>query len=129
MAFEKGKSGNPNGRKQGSQNKATAAVKERIEAVLTELDSTILTDVGWLNSTERVALWLKLQEYVRPKLQRVTLTPESETARPAQLTVRVVNGYYGKDGNFIECPPLRASEKEVEAEIEKEERLLARVNP
>ena len=53
MAFTKGQSGNPHGRERGSQNKATAVVKERVEAVLAELDITILTDVGWLNATER----------------------------------------------------------------------------
>ena len=91
MAFEKGTSGNPHGRQKGSVNHATAAVKERVEAVLAELDTTILTDVGWLNATERVALWLKLQEYVRPKLQRVALAPEPEAGATPGV-VRIVIG-------------------------------------
>ena len=44
MAFTKGKSGNPHGREKGSQNKATAAVKERIEQVLSDLDTTLTAD-------------------------------------------------------------------------------------
>ena len=91
MAFTKGASGNPHGREKGSTNKATAAVKERVEAVLAELDTTILTDVGWLNATERIALWLKLQEYVRPKLQRVAVASEPESgAAPGVVKIEVV---------------------------------------
>ena len=91
MAFTKGRSGNPHGREKGSQNKATAAVKERVEAVLAELDTTILTDVGWLNATERIALWLKLQEFVRPKLQRVAVASESEPgAAPGVVQIEIV---------------------------------------
>ena len=92
MAFEKGKSGNPHGRQKGSLNHATAAVKERVEAVLAELDTTILTDVGWLNATERVALWLKLQEFVRPKLQRVAVATEPEPGTAPGVVRVVVSG-------------------------------------
>ena len=91
MAFTKGTSGNPHGREQGSQNKATAAAKERVAAVLAELDTTILTYVGWLNAPERIALWLKLQEYVRPRLQRVAVASEPESgATPGVVTVEIV---------------------------------------
>ena len=91
MAFTKGQSGNPHGREKGSQNKATAAAKERVEAVLAELDVTILTDIGWLNATERIALWLKLQEFVRPKLQRVAVVSEPEPgAVPGVVQIEVV---------------------------------------
>ena len=91
MAFTKGQSGNPHGREKGSQNKATAVVKERVEAVLAELDITILTDMGWLNATERIALWLKLQDYVRPKLQRIAVAAESESgATPGVVQIEIV---------------------------------------
>jgi len=91
MAFTKGTSGNPHGREKGSMNRATATVKERVEAVLDELDTTILTDVGWLNATERIALWLKLQEYVRPKLQRVAVATEPEPgATPGVVRIEIV---------------------------------------
>ena len=59
--------------------------------MLAELDTTILTDVGWLNATERMALWLKLQEYARPKLQRVAVASESEPwAAPGVVQIEVV---------------------------------------
>ena len=59
MAFNKGASGNPYGREKGSQNKATAAVKERIEQVLSDLDTTLTADLarhGQLNGQTVVAL-------------------------------------------------------------------------
>ena len=116
MAFENGTSGNPHGRQKGSVNRATAAVKERVEAVLAELDTTILTDVGWLNATERIALWLKLQEFVRPKLQRMALPAEEDAKRPDRLTVHVVSGYHDANGNFVTPPPLRHNERDVDDE-------------
>ena len=59
MAFIKGKSGNPHGREKGSQNKAMTAVKERIEQVLSGLDTTPTADLarhGQFNGQTVVAL-------------------------------------------------------------------------
>ena len=41
MAFTKGTSGDPHGREKGSINKATTAMKECIEQVLGDLDTTL----------------------------------------------------------------------------------------
>ncbi len=125
MAFTKGKSGNPHGREKGSSNKATAAMRERIEQVLNDLDTTLTADLKALRPEQRVELWAKLQEFIRPKLSRTAPATDNAAARPEQLTVHVVSGYHDKDGNYIKCPPLRTSEKEVEADIEEEERALA----
>ncbi len=76
MAFEKGKSGNPHGRGKGSQNKATVAVKERMELVLSELDLTLSADLAALKPGERVELWARLQEFIRPKLSRTALAAD-----------------------------------------------------
>ena len=113
MAFEKGKSGNPNGRKQGSQNKATAAVKERIEYVLGELDNTLLTDLAAMQPAERVELWAKLQEFIRPKLSRTTLAATGD-GPPAVVKMQLVTGYLDAAGQYVECPPLRNSEKDID---------------
>ena len=59
MAFTKGTSGNPYGREKGSQNKATAAIKERIEQVLGDLDATLTADLKALKPEQRVELWVK----------------------------------------------------------------------
>ena len=59
MAFTKGKNGNPHRREKGSQNKATAAVKEPIEQVLSDLDTMPTADLvrhGQSNGQTVVAL-------------------------------------------------------------------------
>ena len=125
MAFTKGQSGNPHGRERGSQNKATAAVKERIEQVLSDLDTTLTADLKALKPEQRVELWAKLQEFIRPKLSRTALTAGEGTVKVLQTEVRIVSGYHDKEGNYVKCPPLRTSEKETEAEIEEDERAAA----
>ncbi len=61
------------GRPKGAANKLTREYKERVEWVLGLLDETLEDDLRTLKGGERVRLWLDLQEYVRPKLQRMNL--------------------------------------------------------
>ena len=122
MAFTKGASGNPHGREKGSQNKATAAMKERIEQVLGDLDTTLTADLKALKPEQRVELWAKLQEFIRPKLSRTALVGDEGTGKVLFTEVRVVSGYHDKEGNYVKCPPPRTSENETAAEIEEEER-------
>ena len=59
--------------------------------MLAELDTTVPTGVGWPNAPERRALWLKLLEYVRPKLQRAAVASEPEPgAAPDAVQIEVV---------------------------------------
>ena len=125
MAFTKGASGNPHGREKGSQNKATAVVKERVEAVLSDLDTTLTADLKALKPEQRVELWAKLQEFIRPKLSRTALAADEGAGRGMIAEVRIVSGYHDKEGNYVKCSPLRTSEKETEAEIEEDERTAA----
>ena len=71
MPFEKGKSGNPNGRQAGVANKATTKFKE---ALNTLLESAADEMVEWLaeieNPKERFAVIKDLAEYIHPKLAR-----------------------------------------------------------
>ena len=90
MAFTKGKSGNPHGREKGSSNKATAAVKERIEQVLNDLDTTLTADLKALKPEQRVELWAKLQEFIRPKLSRTALAAEAEAGPSGVIRIEVV---------------------------------------
>ena len=61
------------GRPKGASNKITREMKERIEWVLELLDEKLEANIEKLKPKEMVELWLSLQEYVRPKLQRVNL--------------------------------------------------------
>jgi hypothetical protein len=71
---EKGKfaAGNK-GKPKGAINKATRAYKERVEWVLGMLDETLEADLKAMRAADKVKLWLDLQEFVRPKLQRMNL--------------------------------------------------------
>jgi len=79
-------------RKAGIPNKVTAEVKQRIERVLELLDETLETDLMALSPKEKVQLWMELQEFIRPKLQRTQtdLTSKGETI--TKITFEVLNG-------------------------------------
>lgn len=70
MAFQKGKSGNPGGRKKGSKNKATKTLRERVSQLLDNNFEQVVEDMKSLDAKQRVDTWVKLLEYVMPKLQR-----------------------------------------------------------
>ena len=125
MAFTKGKSGNPHGREKGSSNKATAAMKERIEQVLSDLDTTLTADLKALKPEQRVELWAKLQEFIRPKLSRTALAADNGPGPQLDFTLQHVTGYLDREGKFVKRPPLATSEKEIEWEIAEDERTAA----
>ncbi|MEO6039793.1 MAG: hypothetical protein ABIQ93_15370 [Saprospiraceae bacterium] len=70
MPFEKGKSGNPNGRKSGAPNRVTSDLRQRILGLLDKNFDSLEADIQGLEPRERVNAWVKLLEYVVPKLQR-----------------------------------------------------------
>lgn len=62
------------GRKKGTPNKDTSEKKQRIELVLSMLDETIENDLYKIGPIERVKIWATLQEFIRPKLARTTIS-------------------------------------------------------
>jgi hypothetical protein len=114
MAFTAGKSGNPKGREKGSMNKATAAMKERIETVLTELDGGLSADLQALRPDQRVELWAKLQEFIRPKLSRTAHQVEGAGVGTGVVTMQVVTGYLDASGKYVSTPPLRNDERDID---------------
>ena len=76
----------------GTPNKMTVETKQRIERVLELLDETLETDLMALSPKEKVQLWMDLQEFIRPKLQRTQtdLTSKGETI--TKITFEVLNG-------------------------------------
>jgi hypothetical protein len=68
------------GRPKGATNKSTREYKERVEWVLGLLDESLESDLKELRAADKVRLWLDLQEFVRPKLQRMNLdlTPQDD---------------------------------------------------
>jgi hypothetical protein len=78
------------GRPKGASNKITREQKERVEWVLEVLDTNVEDDIKKMSPTERVKLWADLQEYVRPKLQRVNLDLGTDDKEIRKITFVVV---------------------------------------
>ncbi|MBC8436178.1 MAG: hypothetical protein H8D88_01290 [Bacteroidetes bacterium] len=86
--YAKGHEGKP----KGAKNKITALQKERVEFVLNLLEDTLEEDMENMKPKERVELWASLQEFIRPKLQRmnVDITPPED--KITKITFEVIKG-------------------------------------
>ena len=76
----------------GSCNKITTDQKERIEWVLELLDETLEDSIRKLKPKDQVDLWMNLQEYIRPKLQRMNLDIAPPEDKVTKITFEVVKG-------------------------------------
>lgn len=88
MPFQKGKP-KTGGKVKGNPNHRTKEAIERVEWVLGLLEPNLMTDIQALESNERVKLWNDLQEYVRPKLARITHTGDSQ--EPINIIFKTVD--------------------------------------
>jgi len=81
---ETGKAGGTKSSRKGIKDKFGRESMERINKVLDQLEETIDVDVNSLPKSQRVKLWLDLQEYTIPKLQRTEIKGEI-TSGPKQI--------------------------------------------
>ena len=85
MPYESGVSGNLRGRPKGAANKATAAARETIAHALAGADATKLAaHLDSLTGKDYIDAYVKLAEFVTPKLQRTALAAE-----PGQGPIKV----------------------------------------
>ena len=78
------------GRPKGAVNKLTKETKQRVEWVLEMLEESLEESIEKLKPTEKVRLWADLQEYVRPKLQRMNLDVGTEDKTINKIIFEVV---------------------------------------
>ena len=82
MPYESGTSGNLNGRPKGAANKATTAAREVIGAALSGTDAAKLAaHLDTLTGKDFIDAYVKLAEFVSPKLQRTALATDEANSR------------------------------------------------
>jgi hypothetical protein len=89
MPYETGTSGNPTGRPKGSSNKATTAARETIAAALAGANAEKLAaQLDSLTGKDYIDAYVKLAEFVTPKLQRTALATDEEKG-PVKVTLHI----------------------------------------
>lgn len=91
MPFEKNKSGNPKGRKPGSQNKSTAALKQLLEAPVQRLVESLDQDIlPYLTPVQKANLLCQILKYIVP-VARDTEEKDKDVAIQT-----LINKFYGE---------------------------------
>lgn len=85
MPFEKGISGNPEGRPKGAANKTGTLIREMISDFLENNFEKVVTDFNELKPKDRVKLYCDLLQYGLPRLQAVQIETEFERLPDDQL--------------------------------------------
>lgn len=78
MAFEKGISGNPEGRPRGSRNRITAELQERIGSFLIENITKLQQEYDQLSPSEKLRFITSLLQYVVPRVRDIEEPPVKE---------------------------------------------------
>jgi hypothetical protein len=92
------------GRPKGATNKTTREIKERVEWMLELADERIEESIAKLRPKELVDLAVSLQEYVRPKLQRMNLDMTSKDEEITKITFEVVPSARHSEGQSPPTP-------------------------
>lgn len=85
MPFEKGISGNPEGRPRGAVNRTSTQLREMIADFLENNFEKVVQDFSELNAKDRVKLYCDLLQYGLPRLQAVQIETEFDRLPDDQL--------------------------------------------
>ena len=78
------------GRAKGTPNKIPSSTKEKVTELLGILDTYIAEDLELITSKERVDTYLKLIEFVTPKMARVEAESNEKQKAPQILKIEFV---------------------------------------
>lgn len=91
MKFEKGKSGNPNGRPAGSGNKENSRFKAALNNLLEESSDKMIEWLGEIDDPKtRFDVLKDFSEYIHPKLARTEMQPLGADGLPADQPKMVI---------------------------------------
>ena len=87
--FKKGESGNPTGKKPGTLNQVTKEVRTKIESVLSQHfnNEQLAKDLKEAKPYERLSVFLKLLEFVIPKMRSTELKLDFESMTDSDLDI------------------------------------------
>jgi hypothetical protein len=77
-------------RLQGSKNKLTAEIKQRISDALNTTIDNLETDLQLLTTKERLEIFSRLLPYILPKLKESELTL-TESQNPSEIRVNIIH--------------------------------------
>ena len=79
MPFQKGKSGNTEGRQKGSVNKTTSDIREAYTKLLGDNIEQLQKDFAELDPKDRIKLFLDMSKYIIPTLKATELDLGKDT--------------------------------------------------
>jgi hypothetical protein len=88
--FKPNESGNPNGRKQGSQNKATKEVKEILKAILERNLDELSNNDKDLTNLERIQFTKALLPYLMPRLAAISVSNNDTNGGFQTIEVKII---------------------------------------
>lgn len=80
--FQKGKSGNLNGRPKGSKNRASQEIRESLKIFIQNNIGDMQAQYDGLSSMDKLIFMEKVLKFVLPSLKAIELTSDGEALRP-----------------------------------------------
>ena len=78
MPFNKGQSGNPNGRPTGTPNKVTQEIREKLNDFIDTNFDKFIADLQEIEPKERIKFYIQILEFGLPKLKTVDMSVTQE---------------------------------------------------